>query len=152
VSSTAIHEGSHCAAAWLLNRDVAYTWIAVGSVQPGEVAGFAMIPITPKLEPSQVVICLIGYMATDTPDWPPSFTEAQREPLEGLGTVLTRLNATEEQYERTVEFTRELLEDPDFIQLRDAIARALARVPRLDSEAIEDLAQIYSPEPEGAVA
>jgi hypothetical protein len=153
VNSTCIHEASHCAAAWMLGRDVAYTWRAVGHVQPGETAGHARIPIKDTIEPSQLPIILVGYMSTGTPNWPPPFTDACFEPLEGLGTVLLRLNATEEKYDATVDFTRELLEDPDFIALRDSIARALNRVPRIERETIERLAQIHlNSEPEGVPA
>jgi hypothetical protein len=95
------------------------------------------------VEPSQLVIALIGYMSTDTQNWPPAFEEACTEELEGLWMVMLRLNADEERYRKTVEFTRELLEDEHFIRLRDAIARALNRVPRLERETIERLAAIY---------
>ncbi|MGZ5308656.1 MAG: hypothetical protein ACXWDP_05635 [Solirubrobacterales bacterium] len=152
MNSTCIHEASHCAAAWLLGRDVAYTWREVGSVLPGETAGHARIPID-KLEPSQLVIALIGYLSVDTPDWPPTYEEACTEELEGLWVILLRLHATEEKYDAIVQYTRELLEDPDFIRLRDAIARALARVPRIERETIERLAEIhFNPEPEGEMA
>jgi hypothetical protein len=140
--STCIHEASHCAAAWLLNRDVAYAWRETGSVLPGETAGHARLPIE-RLDGTQVVVALIGYWSTNTPDWPPPFDEALEEPLEGLGQILRRLDATPEKYNATVEFTRELLEDPDFIRLRDAIARALSRVPRIESATIERSAEIY---------
>lgn len=53
----------------------------------------------------------------------------------------------------TVQFCCELLEDPDFIVLRDAIARALDRVPRIERETIERLAAIYlTPSEEGEMA
>ena len=143
MSSTAIHEASHCAAAWLLNRDVEHAWIAPGIVLPGETLGHARIPIKDKVEPSQLVICLIGYMSTDTPNWPPAFEDACTEELEGLWIVMLRLGATKQKYDATVQFTRELLEDEHFIRLRDAIARALARVPRLERETIERLAEIH---------
>lgn len=150
--STAIHEASHCAAAWLLGRDVAYTWREVGSVLPGETLGHARIPIT-TLDGTQVPIAVIGYLSTATENWPPRFEDALDEEREGLGIILRRLGATEEKYEKTIEFCRELLEDEHFVRLRDAIARALARVPRIERDTIERLAAIYvDPEPEGALA
>lgn len=154
-SSTAIHEASHVAAGWLLGRDVDHTWVTVGHSLPGETLGHARIPIGEKVEPSQVVICLVGYLSVGEPNWPPSFEDACFEPLEGLGTVLRRLNSTKAKYDQTVQFCRELLEDPDFIALRDAVARALSRVPRIERETIQRLAQIHlptTPEPEGAPA
>jgi hypothetical protein len=127
----------------LLGRDVDHTWVAPGIVLPGETLGHARIPIGKRIEPSQLVICLIGYMSENTPDWPPDFEAACTEELEGLWLVMLRLDADEERYYKTVEFCRELLEDPDFIRLRDAIARALGAVPRLERETIERLAAIY---------
>jgi hypothetical protein len=141
--SVAVHEASHCAAGWLLGREVDHTWVATGSVQAGETAGFASLPIGDRVEPSQVVICLVGYWSVDTPDWPPSFEDALSEEREALGRVLRYLGATKQKYDATVEFTRELLEDEQFVRLRDAIARALARVPRIERETIERLAAIH---------
>jgi hypothetical protein len=48
--------------------------------------------------------------------------------------------------------TRDMLAEPDFIRLRDAIARALAAVPRLEAKDIEALAAIYLPEEEQETA
>ncbi len=142
MNSTCTHEASHVACAWLLGRDVDYTWRAVGSVWPGETAGRAQIPIEDRIEVSQLPIALVGYMATDTEGWPPSFENALEEKREALGIVLQHLDATPERYARLVAFTEELLADPDFRRLRDSIARALDRVPRLEGETIEQLAAI----------
>jgi hypothetical protein len=151
VNSTAVHEASHVTAATLLGRRVDHTWVAVGSVLPGETAGHASIPIDNEIEPSQLVIALIGYMSTNAPNSPPSFADACVERLEGLWMIMLSLNATEEKYNKTVEFTRELLTDPNFVALRDSVARALSRVPRIERETIEKLAEIYvDPDPIGA--
>ena len=48
---------------------------------------------------------------------------------------------TSEIYADLVQASRELLADPDFIRLRDAIARALAVVPRLERDDVEALCQ-----------
>jgi tripartite-type tricarboxylate transporter receptor subunit TctC len=88
---------------------------------------------------SQVPICLIGYMSVNTPGWPPTYEEALDTELEALGTVLLRLGVTREAYGQLVELTRDMLVDPEFTRLRDAIARALTVVPRLEHEDIEAL-------------
>ncbi len=36
-----------------------------------------------------------------------------------------------------------MLADPDFIRIRDSIARALATVPRLEREDVEALCQVH---------
>ena len=132
---------------------MAYTWVATGSVLDGEVSGFAMIPIRGKVEPTQLPIILVGYWSTRTPGWPPSYEDALTEEREGLGQVLCLLDATEEKYNRILQYTEKLLHDPDFIRLRDAIARALNRVPRIEGETVERLAEIYvTPEPEELLA
>ena len=153
MSSTAIHEASHCAAAWLLNRDVAYTWIEPGIVLPGETAGHARIPIREEVEPSQVVVCLAGYLSENRAGWPPSYEDALDERREALGLALLDLGATEEQYEQLIELTRDLLDDEDFIRLRDAIARALSIAKRLEREDIEALCRAtHIPIPEQEIA
>jgi hypothetical protein len=86
-----------------------------------------------------MVICLIGYLSTGTPGWPPPYEDARSERLEGLATIIRILDVNESQYERFVELTRKLLADEHFIRLRDAIARALTAVPRLEREDIEAL-------------
>jgi hypothetical protein len=55
--------------------------------------------------------------------------------------LLTDLRA--EQYADAVQAAHEMLGDPTFIRLRDAIARALSAVPRLEAEDIETLARIH---------
>jgi hypothetical protein len=152
MNATAVHEASHCACAYLLNRHVSYTWRALGSVWEDEQLGHANIEIGPTLGPERLVIALIGYLSVNTPGWPPPFEEAVDEELEALGLLLRHLDADPERYRRIVQFTEELLEDPHFIRLRDAIARALTRFHFIDAEAIEDLARINFPEPEGVAA
>jgi hypothetical protein len=95
-----------------------------------------------------VPIAVIGYMADGRPGWPPSWPEALQEPLEALGKVLLLLGATEEIYGQLVELASDMLVDPDFLRLRDSIARALAAVPHLEAEDIEALARIHLPETE----
>jgi hypothetical protein len=53
---------------------------------------------------------------------------------------------TEAIYRDLVDITRDLLADPDFLRLRNAIARALHYVPRLEREDVEALARIHLPE------
>ena len=62
--------------------------------------------------------------------------------------MLTLLDATEEVYADCIEIAREMLADPEVLRLRNALARALHRVPRLEREDIEALAAIYKPEQE----
>ena len=56
--------------------------------------------------------------------------------------MLRLLGATQEVYEQLVELARDMLADPDVIRLRDALARALRRAPRLEREDVEALAGI----------
>jgi hypothetical protein len=78
------------------------------------------------------------------PDWPPPWPDCLTERREALGRVLRALGASEKTYEMCVDLARDMLTDPGFIRLRDAIARALHQVPRLEREDIEALARIYS--------
>jgi hypothetical protein len=137
--STARHEASHCAAAILLGRVVDHTWRTSGRSWPGETIGHARIPVAERIEMSQLVIALIGYLSTGAPDWPPSYEDAREEQREALRIVIRRLGVDAETYGEVVEFCRDLLLDPDFIRLRDAIERALNAVPRLEREDIEAL-------------
>jgi hypothetical protein len=139
VTDVALHEAAHAAAAIWFNRPVAHVWREPGHVLPGETAGHARIPVGERIEPSQVAICVAGYLAEGRPGWPPDFEDAVHEPLEGLGFVLRKLGATRDQYEQTVAQTRELLADERLRRLRSSIARALAACPRLEREGIEAL-------------
>jgi hypothetical protein len=140
----------------VLGREVDHTWVATGSVQPGEVAGHALIPIDGKVPISQLPIVLIGYMSTNTEGWPPSYADAHFEPLEALGGVMLRLDISEEQYGKYIQFVRDMLADEEFVKFRNSIARALMVVPRLESATIQRLAEIHQihldPEPEGELA
>jgi hypothetical protein len=59
--------------------------------------------------------------------------------------VIRVLPIDEPTYEEIVEVTRDLLRDPDFVRVRDVIARALRAVPRLEREDIEALCLIAGP-------
>ena len=146
--STAVHEASHAAAAIMLGRHIDHVLVEPGHTWPGEQTGHAGVRIGDRVELSQVPICLIGYLSVGRPGWPPPFEAALDERLEALGTVLLRLGVTEEAYEELVALTRELLADRDFTRLRNAIARALSRVPRLEAEDVEALAAIHPPDKE----
>ena len=150
--STEVHEAGHVACAILLGRRVDYTWRETGHALVGEELGHARIPID-KREISQVAICLVGYLTTAEAGWPPDYEQARDEMRERLGLVVRRLGLSRDVYEQLVELTRDVLVDPDFIRLRDAIARALTVVPRLECEDIEALCRathIPIPEPIGA--
>jgi hypothetical protein len=145
--SVEVHEASHAAAAIMLGREVESVWRTEGLAFAGEMIGHCGVPID-RLEASQVVICTIGYMSEDKAGWPPSWPDALEEPLEALGRVLTLLGATKKTYEQLVEIARSMLDDPAFIRLRDAIARALHRCPHLEAEDVQALAAIYQPREE----
>jgi hypothetical protein len=138
-----IHEASHCAAALALGRRVAFVDRDVGHTGVGEHLGNCRVELNGPLGLSQVPICLIGYASENWENWPPAWPDCCEEKRESLGTVLRVLTVDEEDYAALVELTFEVLADPDFVRLRDAIARALARVPRLEREDIETLAAIY---------
>lgn len=147
--STAIHEASHAAAALTLGRPVDWVWRTDGLELNGDVVGQCRSPLRGRrIEASQVVIALAGYWSEREPNWPPSWPDAREEKREALGFVLAELRATEQIYQDLVEITRDMLADPDFIRLRDAIARALRHVPRLEREDIEALARIHLPDRE----
>ena len=138
-----LHEASHAACAIALSRQVVHVEREQWHVLPGEQLGHCLAPIGERLELSQVPLCLIGYLSEGRPGWPSPWPDCLDEPLEGLGRVLTVLGVDEEDYAALVALTRDILADPDFRRLRDAIARALAAVPRLEREDIEALAAIY---------
>jgi hypothetical protein len=77
--------------------------------------------------------------------WPPPYERACEERREALATVIRVLHIDEPTYEEIVEVTRDLLRDPDFVRVRDVIARALRAVPRLEREDIEALCLIAGP-------
>jgi hypothetical protein len=143
--STAIHEASHAACAILLGRRVEQVECDVGLTRVGEQLGSCLAPIDGEIEVSQVALCVIGYMSEDRDGWPPPYEQARTEKLESLGVVLGAIGVTPEAYEASVELVRDMLVDPDFIRLRDSIARALSRVPRLEAEDIEALRAIHLP-------
>jgi hypothetical protein len=95
-----------------------------------------------RLEASQVVVALVGYLSEDAPDWPPPWPECLEEKREALGVVLRELGVAEAIYEQLVELARDLLADDDFLRLRNALARALHQVPRLEREDIEALCRV----------
>jgi hypothetical protein len=121
--SPAIHEASHAACAIMLGRPVEHLWRETGHTLPGETLGHARIPIGERIELSQLPIALIGYMSTDARGWPPNFEDACNEDLEALATIIRSLGVTREAYQSCIELARDLLADPDFIRLRDTIAR-----------------------------
>ena len=151
--STAIHEASHCAAAIMLGRPVDHTWLETGHTFAGETMGHANVPLREKVEASQVVVCLAGYMSENRAGWPPSYEDALDEDREALGLVLLKLGVTEEAYEEFIKLTRDLLADEDFIRLRDCIARALSIAKRLDRGDIEALCRAtHIPIPQEEIA
>jgi hypothetical protein len=127
-------------AVWL-RRPVSFVWRETGFALPGETVGHMRAPIPDRVEADQLLIALCGYMAEDTPGWPSPYAEARTERLEALGKVIEILGIDEAGYDRIVELTQEILDDRDFIRLRDAIARALAVCPRLDSQAVNELTE-----------
>ena len=146
------HEATHAAMAIWLRRPIEYLERYPDHFLPGETMGHCRAPIEGAVEASQVAIALAGYMGEEAPDWPPDFEQARHERLEGLGRLIEILGFDHEQYEAIVAVTHRILDDPDFIRLRDAIERALRHVPRLDAQAVRDLTEaagIPVPEPEG---
>jgi hypothetical protein len=137
------HEASHAAAAIALGRDVAYIERDTGATRVGERLGHARIPVDGPIEPSQLVVCLAGYMGDGGEGWPPPWPDALDEPRERLGIVIRRLSLTEADYNEVVGLVRDVLADEDFRRLRDAIARALSAAPRLEREDLAALAAIY---------
>ena len=144
------HEAAHAGMAVWLQRPVAYVWRDVGSALPGETVGHVRAPIQDKVEPSQLAIAIVGYMAEGDPDWPPPYDEACTERLEALGKIIEILDLDRDQYDRIVAVTKEILDDPDFRRLVHTIARAHAACPRLDAQAVRELtAAAGIPLPEG---
>jgi len=77
-----------------------------------------------------------------------STEQAVDENREHLAIILRHLGANAETYDELVQVARDLLADPEFIRLRDAIARALRGCPELQAADIEALARIYKPDQE----
>jgi hypothetical protein len=144
--STERHEASHAACAILLGRCVEHVERNPGLTRVGEELGHAWIPVGDRIELSQLAICLVGYTSVNTPGWPPSYEDACTENLEALGKVITILGVDEQAYDATVELVSDMLADQDFKRLRDAIARALSAVPRLEAEDIQALCAIHLPQ------
>jgi hypothetical protein len=139
------HEASHCAMALYLGRDVEDVWVTTGLSHVGEQVGGCHIPVGDEIEHTQPLVCLAGYLSESEPGYPPPWPDCLADSRESLGLVLLKLRATEEAYAKSVQLTRIILEDEDFIHLRDRIARALSQVPHLDREAIQSLAKIATP-------
>jgi hypothetical protein len=144
--TVALHEAAHATAAIMLGRHVEHVERNPGLTLVGEELGHCLAPIDGEIEVSQVALCLIGYMAEDRDGWPPPYEQARTEKLESLGVVLGALGVTPEAYEASVELVRDMLVDPDFTRLRDAIARALGAAPRLEAEDLEALRAIHLPD------
>ena len=138
-----MHEAAHVAAAVFHRRRVEHVQLTVGFTEVGEELGHARIPIDERIEPSQIVIALVGYATDGTRDWPPPYAKAREEELESLGTVIRLLDIDDEQYAQLVELTHDLLTNEHFIRLRDSIARALSAVPRLEREDVEALCHVH---------
>ena len=149
MSDTARHEASHASACvWFGGRPPEFVSRTTGHGWPGEEVGRCYAPIIDEIGCRDVVVALVGDSSEDAPDWPPAFDDARKEKREALATLIRVLHLTEEVYSELVTAARELLDDDDFCRLRDALARALHRVPRLEREDIEALACIYRPEQE----
>jgi hypothetical protein len=140
--STTLHESSHAAAAITLGRPVDWIWRTAGLEVAGDVVGKCRAPVGDQIGASQVAVCLVGYLSEGEPGWPPPWPDCLSEPRERLGLVLSELGVTERIYRDMVELTRDMLADPRFIRLRDAIARALEQVPHLEREDIEALCRV----------
>jgi hypothetical protein len=124
------------------------TYGEAGHALVGDEVGRCRAPITDEVQCREVVVSLIGYLSENKPGWPPTYAEACEERLEALATVMRVLHIDERVYEELLEVTREMLRDPDFIRLRDAIARALTAVPRLERSDIEALCRAtHTPTP-----
>jgi hypothetical protein len=150
--STSIHEASRAAAAIMLGRPVEYVWRETGHALVGDEVGQCRAPIPDEVQCRELVVSLIGYLSEHESNWPPPYERAREERREALATVIRVLHIDERVYEELVELTHAMLSDPDFIRLRDAIARALSRVPRLEREDIEALAAIHLPEEQANAA
>jgi hypothetical protein len=141
VVSTELHEAAHAAMAVLMDRRVEFVEVDPGHHRPGETLGHARIPVGEEVEASQLAIAIAGYLSDGKPGWPPPYEEAREERLEALGTTLRLLDVDEPTYDAAVGRTQAILATPDFRRLQDAIARALAAVPRLAAEDVEALAE-----------
>jgi hypothetical protein len=139
--STELHEATHAGMALWSRRHVTGIEIVQGSSLPGETLGECRCPLSDGLEANQVMIAIAGYMATDTPDWPPPWPACCEAERESLGLVISLLKLDQEQYERLVELTSEILASEHFRRLRDAIARALRAVPVLTAEDVAALCE-----------
>jgi hypothetical protein len=143
--TVAVHESAHVAVALALGRRVDYVRRQGGNVWHDEELGAAGIPLAGgRFQASDLIVRLAGYAAERRwQGWPPDYAKACREDLENLDVIIRDLDLDREQYEQAVRRTEELLNDPDVSRLRDAIARALTRVPRLEREDIEALRQAH---------
>jgi hypothetical protein len=139
--SVRIHEASHAAVARALGERVEYVELIPGHCLADEPAGFALISIDEGVEPSRLCTAVAGYLSTGRSGWPPSYERATVEPLEGLRAIIELTGMGREQYAALVDFAGHLLADPDVCRFRDALARALARVPRLEEQDIEAIAE-----------
>ena len=87
------------------------------------------------------MIALSGYMAEGRANWPPSYRLARRERLEALALTIKLGRISKEMYDELAAITRRIMDNPDWQQLRDSIARVLAQVPSLDREDLARLAE-----------
>lgn len=137
-----LHEASHAALGVLVGRWVEAVEVDRGAHWPGERMGAAVIPLDhQRIEPHQIGLALIGYLAEKRPDWPPPWPAALTERRERLGLVLRTLGVDKSAYEAAVELTRKILADPDFQLLQSSISRALRHVPRLEAADIAALCE-----------
>lgn len=144
--TTELHEASHAAACVLLSRKIEYVAIHDNlHALPGEELGRvrAPVPRDEGVRARDVIVALIGYVAEGEKDWPPSFEDAKSERRESLDILIRLLKLSEQRYAELVEVTRELEANPDFRRLRDSIARALRRVPRLLPEDLDALCAVH---------
>jgi hypothetical protein len=137
---TCEHEAAHAAMTIWQKRRVSYVERYGGSFLPGEVAGHCRSPIEGEIGGDQLLIALAGRMAVEEEGWPPKYREAHEEPREALATLIRILDLDCDAYDQLVELAHEILADEHFRRLHAAITRALRVVPRLDEQAVRELA------------